>query len=463
MSRQNKKARCRAGPRPTLPAVGLVSLGCAKNLVDSERLLGLVGGEGFPVCADPDAAEIVLVNTCAFIAPAVEETRGEIERLVLRKRDGRCRAVVVLGCFPKRFGPEGRPPGVDGWFGIGEEGRIAAFLRSWARGGGEEPEALLPAAGGGAPEPLGADVGRLRCTPAHWAYLRVTEGCDNRCRYCTIPSIRGPLRCKPLDRIAFEARELAASGARELVLIGQDTAAWKGEDGRGLESALETLAGVPGVDWIRVLYAHPAHVSGALVKALASGPPVLPYLDLPVQHASDRVLRAMSRPTGCDDLRRLVSRLRESVPGIVLRTTVMAGFPGETEAEFEELKAFLAWARFERAGAFLYSPEEGTEASALPGRVDAATGRRRLEEVLALGERLRDEFHASRVGSEADAFVEGPESGGTAARTAAEAPEVDPRVLLRERIPPGARGRLRITGLRGPDLTGQWMGKGSGT
>ncbi|MCU0723688.1 MAG: MiaB/RimO family radical SAM methylthiotransferase [Planctomycetes bacterium] len=457
MSKKNKKSRRKAGAAAPLPSVGLVSLGCAKNLVDSERLMGLLAGEGFPVCVDPEEADVVLVNTCAFIGAAAEEARGEIERQLLRKAEGRCRAVVVLGCYPKRFGRPARPGGADGWFGIGEEERVAAFLGEWAaRGTGAAGEGTAPGSPGG----LEAEVGRLRFTPEHWTYLRITEGCDNRCRYCTIPSIRGPMRRKPLDRILREAEELAGSGAREFVLIGQDTAAWGDGRGRGLEAALEALAGVPGVEWLRVLYAHPAHVSDALVRALASGPPVLPYLDLPVQHASDRVLRAMGRPTSGEDLRRLVGRLREAVPGLTLRTTAMVGFPGETEAEFDELLRFLEWARFERAGAFLFSPEEGTEAAALPGRVDAETGRRRLEVAAALGGALRDRFHASRVGASTEAFVEGRLGDRTAARTAAEAPETDPWVLLEERLPAGARGRVRITGVLGPDCTATWKPEG---
>jgi ribosomal protein S12 methylthiotransferase len=454
VSKKHKSARARAGAA-ALPSVGLVSLGCAKNLLDSERLMGLLAAKGFPVSVDPDEADVVLINTCAFIRPAAEEARREIERQLRRKAEGSCSVVAVLGCYPQRFGPAARPEGADGWFGVGEERALAAFLLDGASGTrtAEQPPGASPP-----PGPLEAEVGRLRFTPEHWTYLRLTEGCDNRCRYCTIPSIRGALRGKPLDQVVREAEELASSGAREFVLVGQDTAAWRGGNGRGLEAVLEALAGVRGVEWVRVLYAHPAHVTGELVRALGSGPPVLPYLDVPVQHAADRVLRAMGRPTTGEDLRRTVGRLREAVPGIVLRTTVLVGFPGETEEEFAELLGFLDWARFERAGAFLYSPEEGTEAAGLPGRVDGETGRRRLGEVLARCEAHRDRFHASRAGSEAEAVVEGREGDRSAARTAAEAPESDPLVLVRQDLPPGARGRVRITGVAGPDLTAEWVG-----
>ena len=455
MSKKNRRPPGSAS-RPAPPCVGLVSLGCAKNLVDSERLLGLVAQAGFPVCADPEQADVVLLSTCAFIGPAVEETRAEIERWTARKASGRCAALAVLGCFPKRFGEQARPPGVDAWFGVGEDAGVVAFLEGLA---GKAPARGPCAPADEAAAALAPDVARLRCTPEHWAYLKVTEGCDNRCRYCTIPSIRGPLRRKPLAAIVEEAAELAGSGAREIVLIGQDTAAWRGREGRGLEAVLEALAAVKGVEWVRVLYAHPAHVSEELVRALAAGPPILPYLDLPVQHASDRILKAMGRGTTGSDIRRTVSRLRETVPGLVLRTTVMVGFPGETESEFAELLGFLSWSRIERVGAFLYSPEEGTEAAGLPGRVPAQEGRRRLEELLALAAGIRDRFHESRAGREEEGVVEERFGRRIAARTAAEAPEVDPVVLALGSAPLGARVRLRITGREGPNLTARVAGK----
>ncbi|MHC4598581.1 MAG: MiaB/RimO family radical SAM methylthiotransferase [Planctomycetota bacterium] len=435
----------------TRPAIGLISLGCAKNLVDSERLLGRLGGAGFPVCLHPDFADVLLVNTCGFLREAEEESCEILDRCLERKADGDCRAVVALGCLPARWGREGRLEGLDGWFGVGEIEAIVAFLAS-LDGSVEQAVTRPPSPPAGLP----VEGARFRLTPGHWAYLRITEGCDNRCRYCTIPAIRGPLRSKPLESIVEEASELAASGAREIVVVGQDTAAWQGEGGLG--AVLQALSRVRGVEWIRVMYAHPAHVDRGVVDALAAGGPVLPYLDLPVQHGAAPILRAMGRLTTPDDLKRLITRLRERIPGLVLRTTVMVGFPGEDEAAFLELLRFVSWAGFERLGAFLYSAEPDTAAVELPRHVRMKTGRRRLEEVLTLAGRIRDAAHRRRVGGEEAGVSEGADGDWTLVRTPAEAPEVDPMVWVPGSIAAGARGRVRITGVQGPDLVGHWLG-----
>jgi ribosomal protein S12 methylthiotransferase len=443
-------ARRKSRRKRERPSVGLISLGCAKNLVDSERLLGRLGSAGFPICLDPEEADVVLVNTCGFLREAVEESMAVIRSQVDRKKDGGCRAVVALGCLPSRLGAAGAPDGVDGWFGIQDEDGIESFLDA---GPGKACGAFTPY-----PESApGAEVARFRVTPAHWTYLRITEGCSNRCAYCTIPDIRGPLRCKTLEAVETEARELLDSGARELVLIGQDTAAWAGPEGGGLERVLDTLAPLAGLEWIRVLYAHPAHVTPALVRALAVGPPVLPYLDLPIQHASDRILEAMRRKTTRKDLERVVSSLREAVQDLVLRTTVMTGFPGEEDADFQALLSFVEWARFERLGVFRFSPEAGTPAASFPGAVEEAEARARFEAIRETGQALRDAFHRRRVGATETAVAEWFEGEETLARTAAEAPEVDPVLRVRGRISPGTRGACRITGLAGPDLSGAWI------
>ncbi len=442
----------------SLPSVELICLGCAKNLVDGERLLGHLGAAGFPLALVPGEADVVLINTCGFLAEAVEESLDVIEEERARKEAGERKAVIVLGCLPSRVGAEGAVDGVDGWFGIGDPREIEKRLRDLGTDEGSPRRARAVSNRFLPPKRLKAEGGRLRLTPPHWAYLRITEGCDNRCRYCTIPAIRGPLRCKPLEDIVKEAEELAGSGMREAVLIGQDTAAWRDETGRGLEAVIEALHGVEALEAIRVLYAHPAHVTPAIVDALASGGKVLPYLDLPVQHASDPVLRAMGRRTSAGDLESLVETLRERIEGLVLRTTVMAGFPGETEEDFETLLGFLERTRIERCGVFAYSPEAGTEAAGFPGRVDPGTVEARADALRTLAAKLRDDFHERRVGAEARAAADGREAGVALCRTYAEAPEADPYVLVPGDAPPGHAGTVRITGIEGPDLRGEWVG-----
>jgi ribosomal protein S12 methylthiotransferase len=418
--------------------IHLASLGCAKNLVDSERLLARLATAGALVGAPAEEADVVLVNTCGFIDPARRESLAVIADYVALKAERPDLKLFVLGCLVVRDGEALRRdlPAVDGFFGIDEHDAIA---RACGLAGEETGDT------------------RLLLTPSHTAYLRIADGCDNRCSYCTIPSIRGAFRSRPADEILAEARSLAALGVRELNLIGQDTTAY-GKDipgGPGIVGLLERLDAIDGVRWVRLLYAHPARLGDDLIRAYARLEKLVPYVDLPLQHASDRILSAMGRRVDRGAIGSLLSRLREAVPEIALRTTFIVGFPGETDAEFAELIAFIEETRFDHVGAFAYSPEPGTAAAEMPSRVPPDVVAERLERLLAAQTVIVLETNRTRVGDVVDVLIDGSDGtpGVTIGRTATQAPDVDPVTRVRGRQEQGTFVRARITGHSDLDLT----------
>ncbi len=433
--------------------ISLLSLGCAKNLVDSERILGAAAGAGLVICPHPEDAEVVVVNTCGFLAAAVSESLDTIRRMVELKREGRVRGVVVTGCLPEREAVDVRRevPGVDALVPFADADRLLEICRAAA---GRAPEP------GDHREDLLTRGERIPLTPPGTAWLKISEGCRNPCSFCTIPSIRGPLVSRPREEILREARDLAAGGVRELCVIGQDTTAW-GLDrhgSRALPGLLRDLARVPGIAWVRLLYGYPAHVTGGLLEVLADTPGVLPYLDLPLQHISDPVLRRMKRPLGGSRTRALLARIRERVPGIVLRTTLIVGAPGEGPAEFEELLDFVREFRFERLGAFVFSPEPDTPLGRAPDQVPARVARERWHELMAVQQEIAFADARAQVGRTLSCLVEEPpgEEGGRG-RTWRDAPELDGAILVRGAPGPGALGRVRVTGAKGYDLEGDWL------
>jgi ribosomal protein S12 methylthiotransferase len=438
------------------PAVSMVSLGCAKNLVDSERMLGALVERGWLVAARPQEADVVLINTCGFIEEARAETFGIIEEALALKGAGVVEAVVVVGCLVQLMGPAlaRRFEAVDAWVGLSApDGVVRACERALTA---ERPGAVETPP----PSERPLDSGpRLRVTPRHYAYLRIAEGCDNRCHYCQIPRIRGPLRSRPMDAVLAEADELIADGARELILIGQDTTSY-GRDLGGeprLADLLRRLRGTDGLRWLRLMYTHPAHLGEGVIGVLREGRPLLPYVDLPVQHASDAILERMGRPTSRADLTDLVGRIRDAVPGVVLRTSVIVGFPGETEAEFAELLDFIRKTRFERLGAFAYSAEEGTPSAELPGPVPDEVKEERLSALMELQEEIADEQSRALVGTEIDVVVDGRGFDGEwAGRTVRDAPEVDGSIKFEDTgLEPGRFGRARVSEAYGYDLVGR--------
>ena len=441
--------------------LGLISLGCAKNEVDAERILGAAAEAGWLICGDPLDADVVVVNTCAFIEPAKDESLEAIRSAIALKEAGACRAVVVAGCMAQRYGRElaGELPQVDAWVGLGEARRVHEIALGILEGRLSTPVLAI----GPIPERFGAEGPRLRITPRHYAYLRIAEGCDNRCSYCAIPLIRGPLRSKPVEVCLAEARELAQDGCRELILIAQDTTNY-GLDlygRRSLPMLLDQLAQVEEVHWLRVLYSHPAHFDDATIEALASTPKVCHYADIPVQHASDRILERMGRRVSRTAMLELVARLRDAIPDIVLRTTALVGYPGETDEDFAALVEFVERVEFDRLGAFVYSEEEGTPAATEEPVVPQRVREERYHELMRRQQRIAFRRTAARVGSAVEVVVDGRLSASrVAARSYAEAPDVDGIIRLAGRkLLPGQFLEVEITGAEGYDLEARPRGK----
>jgi len=443
------------------PAVSMISLGCAKNLVDSEEVLGALVERGCMVAARADDADVMLINTCGFIADAREESFGVIEEAAALKKAGAVAGVVVVGCLVQLMGRRlaEQFPGVDAWVGLTGPGAVAEACEKAANG---ESTFAVPDA---CERPIGGSP-RLRVTPRHFAYLRIAEGCDNRCSYCLIPSIRGPLRSKPMERVVAEAAELVADGARELIIIAQDTTSY-GVDLYGearLPALLRQLCDVDGVEWLRLLYTHPAHFSDELIAMLAEGGRLLPYADLPVQHANDAILSRMGRKIDQAGIRGLIGRIRSRVRDVAIRTSVIVGFPGESEGEFGELLGFMRDVRFERLGAFAYSQEEGTPAGELPGQVPAGIKEERLAAVMELQQEIADEQSQALIGREIAVVVDGKDIDGEwRGRTVRDAPEVDGSIKFEDTgLEPGTFGRAVVTDAYGYDLTGRMVTEDDG-
>ena len=436
-------------------SVYILSLGCPKNLVDSEVMSALLSRAGWSVTDRPDRAAAIVVNTCAFILPAKEESVEEILRMAAWKKKGRCRRLVVAGCLPQRYGAElaRELPEVDLFLGTGDFPGIAAHLERLGEGPRRPPAVQV-----GKPLYLmDASVAR-RVSTAFYSYLKIAEGCSNRCAYCVIPSIRGPFRSRPMDDIVAEAERLAAEGTREIVLIAQDTTAW-GRDLRGrptLNGLLKRLCAIGGPRWIRILYAYPRNITAELLATMAAEEKLCRYLDVPVQHIDDGILKAMNRKGTSAFLRKKIDEIRRAVPGIALRTSLIVGYPGETEDAFERLLGFVEEARFESLGVFAYSPEEGTAAERLPGQVPEAEKRRRQGLVMEAQAAIADEIGLARIGALEDVLIEGRterEDFPWRGRTRFQAPEIDGMTYVRgAELAPGEIVRCRITAAELYDL-----------
>lgn len=418
-------------PRPR--RVSVISLGCAKNLVDTEVMCGTLALAGFELDSQADSADVLLINTCGFIGDATAEAEREIREALAWKRRRRGRRVVVSGCLPQRDPAAARAnfPDVDLFLGVDDVPRIGARLA--ALFAGDSPAVAAPISG--APSYLyDHATPRLQLTPHNYAYVKIAEGCDHKCLFCTIPAIRGRQRSRAMDSVETECRMLLEQGVRELNLIAQDTTRYglDRDDGATLPELLRRCDRISGKHWLRLLYTHPRHMTDETLAVLAGAAHIVPYIDMPLQHISDRMLRAMGRRMGGADTRALLARLRTVWPPAAVRTTFLVGYPGETEADFEELLAFAREYRFERLGAFVFSPEAGTPAARITdGLVPVPVAEERRARLLEQQQGIALESNQRLIGTTMTVLVEGViEDGRLLARTTADAPEVDNAVLL---------------------------------
>ncbi|MCB9914693.1 MAG: 30S ribosomal protein S12 methylthiotransferase RimO [Planctomycetes bacterium] len=435
---------------PTL--VTLVHLGCARNLIDSELILGRMAEEGLVVTGDPDAAGTVVINTCSFIGPAQQESEQTVRDWLARKRSGALRHVVVAGCLVQRYRKALRErfPDVDLFAEISDYRDLARSIRGLAEG--KRVPSYLEGPAQREPEREGA---RLLATPGSYAFLRISHGCDHQCSFCTIPSIRGTHRSKPVEALVSEAEELVGAGAKELVLVAEDSTWWGRDLGLRLPHLVERLADVEGLHWLRLMYAYPNDFPWELTTLLREHPRVATYLDMPVQHAATDVLRAMRRAGSGDQVRRLLDRLFAEVPDLSLRTTLLLGFPGETEAHVDEVVDLLETYRLGRVGAFVYSPEPGTPSYDLPGRVPAEVAAERHARVLAARDRVLRAEQEALIGREVELLVDEPAGpdGACVAHGERDAPESDLVTWLHDaaadwcQASPGEVVRARVTGV----------------
>lgn len=427
--------------------LAVVSLGCPKNLVDTERALGQLSGANIAVVDDPRQADWVLINTCGFIQEAKEESINTILEIAELKRDKPSLKIAVAGCLSERYGRElhGDLREADFITGILTRANICELAKAITGRETLSPYGELD------------DRQRLRLTARHVAYLRISEGCDNRCAYCVIPDIRGGLKSRPFESVIADAAELLADGAVEINVIAQDTTAY-GLDLYGKKRLAELLAELARMNpkgWVRLLYAHPRHLDGEMIDVLAGGAPIVPYVDLPLQHINGRLLSSMGRHVTRRQTEDLISLVRKRIPGVYIRTAFIVGFPGETLAEFQELVDFVRSTRFERLGAFTYSREEGSRAAAFSCHVATREAGRRLDALMSVQQNIAVEFNRSLVGKRISGIVDGPSGRDDlplAGRTYGDAPEVDGTVFISGRTAPGKIVELEITDVEGYDL-----------
>lgn len=436
----------------SLKKVGLVSLGCAKNRVDSENLLGMLRARGMEIVADPAEADAIFVNTCGFIESAKEESIDAIFEMAQYKKTGRLKRLFVTGCLSQRY-PDAlldEIPEIDGIMGVADYARLDEMLADAELG--HRPCYTANGA-------RFLQTPRVLTTPPFSAYVKISDGCDNRCAYCAIPLIRGGYSSRPFDDIVAECRRLAEDGVTELTLIAQDTSRYGCDFGDGhylLPELLEAVSAIDGVHWVRVLYCYPDSTDDRLLDAIANLPKVTPYLDLPLQHIDDNLLKRMNRRGSADWIKSRIAECRKR--GILVRTTMIVGFPGETDAQFQTLLDFVREAKFERLGAFTYSAEEGTPAARMPDQIPEETKNARLDQLMMLQQAISMDFNESRVGTTCEVLVEGfdEETGRFYGRSILEAPESDGCIWLEgEDYAPGEYVSIAITGAEAYDLTGR--------
>ena len=426
---------------------GFISLGCAKNLVDTEVMLGILRQNGIEITETPAMADILIVNTCAFIQSATEESICTALNMAEYKESGRCKALIVAGCLAERYKKElpEELPEVDAFVGTGAYHRVMEAVEAALNG----KRVVLTGDGDAVYD---AGTPRILTTPGYTAYVKIAEGCDHRCAFCAIPLIRGKFRSRPQEDIVREVTNLTARGVKEINLVAQDTTNY-GVDLYGhpaLAELLKKLVGIKSPAWLRILYAYPRGLNDELLEVMASEPKICKYIDLPLQHASDSVLKRMRRPGTNEETEALLEKIRRKIPGVCLRSTFIVGFPGETEADFDMLQSFIMRQKFDKIGVFTFSREEGTPAYDLPEQVDEAVTGERYHKLMSLAGKISEDANESLVGRELDVLVEGRdmrEDGIAYGRSYREAPEVDGQIYIEgdNESAPGDIVKVKIT------------------
>lgn len=449
-------------PKKNQVTYSVVTLGCPKNLVDTERMLGLLQLDGYQMAPEPSGTDFVVINTCGFIRAAREESLATIREMIELKERGETGGVIVAGCMAQKQGESllDECPGIDQIVGVfGRDEIVKAAERLTRRETGQRSIVPPPS------DAALYDGDRLRITPRHVGYHKIAEGCDRTCTFCAIPSIRGKHVSKPLEQVVDEARQLAGDGVRELILVAQDTT-YYGVDQAGrpqLAELLRRLDGVEGLEWIRLMYLYPMHVTDELIETIVGCPKIIHYLDMPLQHAADGVLRRMNRRVDRAETDRLIDRLRDRIEGLVLRTTVLTGFPGETEEEFEELLQFVQERRFERLGVFEFSPEPGTPAERMNGQCPADVAAQRRRKLMLAQQRITFDANELQIGTQRDILIDScipGEENAYLGRSYAEAPEIDGVVYVTgDALTPGQIVPCEIVAAREYDLIAAAVGR----
>lgn len=435
-----------------------ISLGCDKNLADSETMLGMLASRGYQIVDEEEKADVIIVNTCCFIHDAMEESIETILQMAEYKKSGSLKALIVTGCMAERYREEitKEIPEVDAVLGTASYGHILDAVDEALKGHSYlmmEPLNILPI----------IETHRLVTTGGHYAYLKIAEGCDKHCTYCIIPKLRGNFRSVPMDHLIKEAEQLAADGVKELILVAQETTLY-GKDLYGekkLPELLHKLCQISGIRWIRILYCYPEEITEELIQTMKEEPKICHYLDLPIQHASDGILKRMGRRTSKEELVHIISRLREEIPDITLRTTLITGFPGETQEQHEELMDFVDEMEFDRLGVFTYSPEEGTPAASMPDQIEESIKEDRRAELMELQQEIAFEQAENMIGKEVLVMIEGKVADENAyvGRTYKDAPNVDGLIFVNTdaELMSGDFAKVKVTGACEYDLIGELM------
>ena len=402
--------------------IGFISLGCAKNLTDTETMMGLVCEDGFSITANPSDADVLVVNTCAFTDSAKEESINTILEMAEYKKD-KCRMLIVTGCLAQRYKEdiESQLPEVDAILGTTDYDKITDAIKLYFEKGKKTSVTSDENS------PVSYDLPRIQSTPSYFAYLKIADGCDNFCTYCIIPKLRGSFRSRPRESILNEAKKLAESGVKELILVAQDTACYGKDIGENLALLLKDLSAIEGIEWIRLQYCYPENITVELTDEIASNPKVVKYLDMPLQHISDNVLKRMGRRSRKSEIEALISNLRNKIPDLTIRTSLIVGFPGETDGDFESLCSFLTEYKIDKVGSFTYSCEEGTPAALYKDQIDEEIKQKRLDKLMTIQNAVSLELNQSRIGKKDTVIIEGYDSDELCyvGRSSHDTPDVD--------------------------------------